>query len=80
MGKALAMRTRRWSYIRRLYEGPELYDRVADPGELTNVAGRPDVAAVEAEMKETLLEWLMATSDVIPWEPDPRQDPDLAPR
>jgi len=31
-------------------------------------------------MKETLLEWLMATSDVIPWEPDPRQDPDLAPR
>ena len=45
VGRAIAVRTDRWTYVERLYEGPELYDRVADPGETTNLAGDPAVAA-----------------------------------
>jgi len=41
----------------------ELYDLVQDPQERTNRAGRPEVAAVEAELRGRLLSWMEATSD-----------------
>jgi arylsulfatase A-like enzyme len=72
VGKAAAVRTERWCYVYRLYEGPELYDRAADPRELCNLAGRPEVAEVERSLRDRLLDWMVATSDVIPWTPDPR--------
>ena len=72
VGKAVAMRTREWTYVRRLYEDDELYDRSADPYELTNLAGRPEVAGVERSMREDVGDWLLATGDAVPWVPDPR--------
>jgi arylsulfatase A-like enzyme len=69
-GRAASIRTRDWTYIHRLYEGPELYDRRADPGEQTNLAGTND--AVESGMRNRLMQWMLETSDVIPWTPDPR--------
>ena len=46
--------------------GDELYDLVADPWELRNVAGDPANAAVISEMRALLGDWMMATED-----PDP---------
>ena len=56
----------------RACEDDELYDRIADPDETTNLARRPDHASMLDELRATLLDWLAETSDVIPWKPDPR--------
>jgi arylsulfatase A-like enzyme len=72
VGKAVAMRTKEWTYVRRLYEADELYDRAADPHELTNLAGEARVADVERSMRDAVGDWLLATGDVVPWVPDPR--------
>lgn len=71
-GKVVSMRTRDWTYVHRLYEANELYDRKADPREQQNRSGDPALEAVERELRDTLLDWLLATSDVIPWDADPR--------
>lgn len=76
VGRAVSMRTEDWTYVYRLYEDDELYDRAADPQELRNLAGNPAAAEVERDMKDRLLRWLVETSDVTPWEPDPRFSPD----
>ena len=77
VGKVTAVRTERWCYVHRLYERPELYDRLADRQETTNLAGRPEHAEVERALRDRLLTWMLETSDVIPWQPDPRLDDDL---
>ena len=58
--------------MHRLYEHDELYDRTADPYETTNLAGRPELAAIETGLRGRLLDWFVETSDVIPWQADPR--------
>ena len=72
VGIATCVRTDRWSYVHRLYEPDELYDRRADPYETTNLVDVPDHREVVAGLRTSLLEWLTETSDVIPWEQDPR--------
>ena len=61
----MAIRTDQWCYVERLYEGPELYDRVADPRETTNLAGRAEHADVERELRARTFRWLFETSDVL---------------
>jgi uncharacterized sulfatase len=41
----------------------ELYDLRNDPHELTNVASRPDYAAVQKQLRTQLDEWMKATGD-----------------
>jgi len=77
VGRAVAVRTAGWCYVERLYEGPELYDRTRDPRETTNLAGRPEHASVERELRDRLFRWLFETSDVLPTRRDPRVDADL---
>ncbi len=72
VGKAVSMRTDEYTYVYRLYESDELYDRGADPAETRNLIDRDDLAPVAAQMRDEILEWLFATADVIPWETDPR--------
>ena len=50
------VRTADHMYARRLDGREELYDLRSDPLQLVNVAGRPDYAAIEAEMVSLLLE------------------------
>jgi arylsulfatase A-like enzyme len=71
-GRALSVRTDDWTYVHRLYEAPELYDRRRDPSELRNRAGEPDLAAVERDLRGQVLNWFLETGDVIPWTQDPR--------
>jgi arylsulfatase A-like enzyme len=47
----------------RVRDHVELYDLFADPWEHTNVAGRPDLADVEARLRRHLLEWMRETDD-----------------
>jgi hypothetical protein len=69
------MRTERWTYIHRLYEDNELYNRESDPRETTNLAGEEEVVEIERGLREQLLDWMLTTADVIPWQEDPRFDP-----
>lgn len=70
VGKAVSMRTEDFTYVYRLYEADELYDRSADPNETNNIAA--DHEALVATFKADVLEWLFSTADVIPWAADPR--------
>jgi choline-sulfatase len=45
----------RWKYVHHVGYRPELYDLVADPGETTDLAERPDAASVLAECHAALL-------------------------
>ena len=72
LSKAVMARTTRWKYVYCPGDRHELYDLVADPQEVTNLAGRREFAAVEADMKERVCRWLLDTGDVLPLTPDPR--------
>jgi len=41
----------------------ELYDLINDPGEMNNLAGKAEVAEVEAQLKEKLKDWMTKTGD-----------------
>jgi arylsulfatase A-like enzyme len=75
VGRAVAMRTARWTYVHRLYEPDELYDREADPHETTNLAADPALAATCIDLRDDILGWLLETSDVIAPDRDPRMEP-----
>lgn len=72
VGKVIAVRDADFTYVWRLYEPAELYDRNADPGERVNLAGQPRYAPVEERMYDAMLRWLVDTADVIPYDSDPR--------
>jgi arylsulfatase A-like enzyme len=72
VGKAFALRDAAWTYVYRLYEGPELYDRANDRNCVRNLANDPRHRAVLEDCERRLLRWLADTSDVIPWTADPR--------
>jgi len=73
-GKVAAIRTSEWTYVHRVLEAPELYDRVADPAETTNLASDQAHAPVLASLREQLLTWMVDTAD-IRGPVDPRFDP-----
>lgn len=72
VGKAQAIRSPTHTYIYRQCESDELYLRDTDPHEVVNVLSDPAHADVLTELKGHLLDWLVSTSDVVPWEADPR--------
>ena len=49
-----AVRTEQWRYIRYQDGGEELYDESADPLEWTNLAGKPELASVKADLAKQL--------------------------
>lgn len=70
--KAVMCRTRRFKYVRRLYESDELYDLRDDPQEQHNRIDDPSLAGVLAELKERLLTFFLETADVVPHDTDRR--------
>ena len=71
-GKAAMCRTRRYKYVRRLYEPDELYDLEIDPQELCNLIDDPAYGQTLTELKEKMADWYMETCDVVPYETDRR--------
>ncbi len=72
VGRAIAMRTELYTYIYRLYESDELYDRSDDPNETENLIDHPEHKDRINDMKSKVLDWLFSSADVIPWTADPR--------
>lgn len=66
-------RTDRYKLIRRLEGVDELYDMENDPGETTNLVDRPEHAATVQLLQLRLLDFYMATADVVPYEQDSRR-------
>ena len=58
--------------VRRPDDVDELYDLVADPQECRNVYNCPEYAQIQQELIERMLDWYIQTSDVTPFETDPR--------
>jgi arylsulfatase A-like enzyme len=75
VGKAFAIRSRDWTYIWRMYEGAELYDRRTDGAETQNLVGDAQHELVARQMQAELLRWLATTADVLPQHRDPRRVP-----
>jgi len=50
----------------------EIYDLVKDPKEMANKWDDPEYSGVKAELKDALLHWLSQTSDITPFQKDPR--------
>jgi hypothetical protein len=48
------VRSARWRYIRYKDGTEELYDRSKDPNEWTNIAARPESAAVKKDLAQCL--------------------------
>jgi len=70
--KATMCRTKRYKYIKRLYEGDEFYDLINDPDEVHNVITDPEYMERIQEHKELMLDWYMRTCDVVPRDTDKR--------
>jgi len=66
------IRTLDWKLVYRPDEVSELYDLQADPRELHNVYALPEQVCVRDALERRLLDWLVQTSDVVPWDEDPR--------
>lgn len=72
VGKAVAVRTADYTYVHRLYERDELYVRADDPREQHNRIDDADLQDVARDLERRVTDWLLETSDVIPWDADPR--------
>ncbi|KAJ5734505.1 hypothetical protein N7493_003291 [Penicillium malachiteum] len=72
VGKAISMRDHNWTYIYRLYEPAELYDRKADPQELHNLAADPRFIHQARLMESHMFRWMVETSDFLPYTKDHR--------
>ena len=70
VGKATACRDKEWTYIHRLYEPGELYDRLNDPGERHNLIGQPQYSHIEAKYREIVFRWLVENADLMSWKQD----------
>jgi len=44
----------------------EVYDLQTDPYEFNNLSGKPEIAQIEHELKEELLEWMVLNQDYLP--------------
>lgn len=71
-GKATMIRTRRYKYIRHLYEQDEFFDLCEDPEELQNRIGDPACREQIAELSERMLTWYQETCDIVPYQRDSR--------
>ena len=75
--KATMMRTDRYKYVKRLDEKDELYDLNYDLANHKNLIDDPSYQNVILEMKNSMLDWLQETSDIVPFEEDERMDQEM---
>ncbi len=71
-GKAVMYRDHKHKYVYRLYEDDELYDLEADPQETKNRIHDPSLADLAGQLRTRILEWMVATADVVPHDQDDR--------
>ncbi|MEZ4610161.1 MAG: sulfatase-like hydrolase/transferase [Caldilineaceae bacterium] len=72
VGRTVAVRTMTHKLVRRPTGVNELYAYDDDPRELDNRYGDPALADVQRALESRLLDWSIQTSDVTPFDQDPR--------
>ena len=72
VGRVTMLRTATHKLVQRPTGVCEFYDLVADPQELHNQYGAPEHSAVQQQLEQRMLNWLIQTADVTPFEMDPR--------
>lgn len=70
--KATMCRTKRYKYVRRLYERDEFYDLLKDPLERHNLIDDPALQPEIARHREAMLNWYQETCDAVPKKLDQR--------
>ncbi len=78
--RATMIRTGKHKLVRRPGDAHELYDLGKDPQELDNVYGQAQYGEVQQELEGRMLDWYVHTSDVTPFDEDPRDFTEAAPR
>ncbi|KAH8200175.1 hypothetical protein TruAng_005687 [Truncatella angustata] len=72
VGKAISIRDEHWTFVYRLYEPPELYQRRQDPEEIHNLAEEARYSEIVDRLQKAVLQWLVEGSDFLPWQRDDR--------
>ena len=70
--RSAMIRTSTHKLVRRSTGAHELYDLVKDPEELRNVYRELAYDSTAKNLESSLLDWYLHTSDVVPWDEDPR--------
>ena len=70
--KATMIRTKQYKYISRITGEDEFYDLTVDLQETTNRIEDAEVAAEKMKLQISLMKWLQATSDIVPFDFDNR--------
>jgi hypothetical protein len=65
-GTLRMLRKERWKLLYDMQGAGQLYDLSADPLELDNMYGRPEVSDIQLEMLEELLAWTLRAADPLP--------------
>jgi hypothetical protein len=76
--RSAMIRTLTHKLIYRPDDQSELYDLVKDPRELNNVYGETAYRSAQTQLFGDLMNWYVRTSDVAPFEKDPRGVPKTA--
>ena len=70
--KAVMVRMGNYKYVYRLYEKDEFYNLELDPKELHNAIDEEQYQNDIMKMKLRILDWFVATGDILPNRKDPR--------
>ncbi len=71
--RTACIRTADWKLVHRPTEVSELYDLRHDPGEMQNLWNAPEAQAMKSQLLTRLLDRLIETSDVVPFQPSARE-------
>lgn len=74
--RTVAARTMKYKFVRRSNGENEFYDLAEDPMELNNLYPEKKDGKIVLEMERNMLDWFIRTSDVIPFDPNPRNMPE----
>ncbi|MCY3659732.1 MAG: hypothetical protein OXG36_12045, partial [Caldilineaceae bacterium] len=72
IGRTATVRTSTHKLTRRNGDISELYDLVGDPLETVNLIDQPEHQGIQRELELVLLDWYLTTSDVTPFDENPR--------
>ncbi len=66
--KATMIRSKRFKYVKRLYETDEFYDLANDPLEQENRIDDPQFEGERLKLQLAMLEWYQKTCDIVPFD------------
>ena len=72
VARSVAVRSPQYKWVHRPGDVSEFYDLAQDPAETRNLIHDDRYAEAQDALRHALLDWLLTTSDVTPWDENPR--------